>query len=604
MIPTHPAAPIAMQARVFQRFLSLSLLALLAACQTPPPERSSQPVLSAPSPAPVAPVAVVPAAPAASPAAVAAVPAAPAVPAPPSWNGRPRLLVLLVVDGLPQRQVLAYRDQLAPDGLARFLTRGAWYSVAHYGHAFTVTGAGHATVLTGAYPHRHGIIANEWRDAMTGQPEYCTGDTTAQYIGHKTQALDGTSPKNLKVETVGDVLRTLDARAKVIGISGKDRGAILPAGHKGTAYMYMAQTGSFASSTYYMAQHPAWVDRFNAGKPADRWFKKSWSPLLPEEAYAKSLPDRQPWYGQKAAALPMMMGAPADEAPGPAYYSQLLISPFADQLTLDFARAAIAGEQLGQDEVPDILAISLSGHDYVNHRYSAESRFSHDHLLQLDRQLQDFFRHLDRTLGKDQYLAVLTADHGFMPAPEFTARQGLRSGRIQGGQMLTRINNGLEEEFGAGKWVSFSGSALLFNKQLVAQQRVDPEELAETARALLLEEPGIAAAYTRSDFVTGKRADGPFYTALRRSWHEDVSGDVQYTLKPYWMFQSSTSIATHGSPYPYDTHVPILAWGPRWVKPGKVEDRVEVVDIAPTVAQWLGVAAPAGNEGRPLPPPK
>lgn len=562
------------------------LLALLSACQTPLP---SEPPASPPASA---------ALPAARPAPV--LPAQPKAQAP----SRPRLLVLMVVDGLPERQVLAYRDQLAADGLARFLERGAWYSEAYYGHAFTVTAAGHATMLTGAYPHRTGIIANEWRDALTGAPEYCTGDTSASYIGQKTRPLDGTSPKNLKVETVGDVLRRTDPRAKVIGISGKDRGAILPAGHAGTAYMYMAQTGQFASSTYYMQQHPAWVNAFNAGKPADRWFKQEWKPLLPAAAYERSLPDGQPWYGQKGAALPMMMGAPSDEAPGPAFYSQLLRSPFADQLTLEFARAAIAGEGLGQDNVPDILTISLSAHDYINHRFSAESRFSQDHLLQLDRLLQDFFRYLDETVGKDNYIAMLTADHGFMPAPEFTAQQGLRSGRINGSLLLTRVNSGLEEEFGAGKWVSFSGPALLLNRQLMAQARVDPDDVADVTRDLLLEEPGIAAAYTRKELASGSRFDGPFFSAVQRSWNAEVSGDVQFIVKPYWMFASSSAVATHGSPYPYDTHVPVLAWGPRWVKAGRVEDRVEVVDIAPTVAGWLGVAVPSASEGKPLPQPR
>ena len=406
------------------------------------------------------------------------------------------------------------------------------------------------------------------------------------------------------METVGDVLRRADPRAKVIGISGKDRGAILLAGHAGTAYMYMAHSGQFASSTYYMAQHPAWVDAFNAGRPADRWFTKEWKPLLPEAAYERSLPDRLPWYGQKGASLPMMMGAPADEAPGPSYYSQLLRSPFADQLTLDFARAAVAGEDLGRDNVPDILAISLSAHDYINHRFSAESRFSQDHLLQLDRMLQDFFHDLDTTVGKDNYIAVLTADHGFMPAPEYTAQQGLRSGRINGGQLLARINAGLEEEFGAGNWVSLSGPALLINKQLMVQEHVDPDEMAEAVRELLLDEPGIAAAYTRGELASGSRFDAPFFSAVQRSWNEDLSGDVQFVLKPYWMFASSTAVATHGSPYPYDTHVPLLAWGPRWVKPGRVDERVEEVDIAPTLAGWLGVAVPAASEGKPLPLPR
>jgi predicted AlkP superfamily pyrophosphatase or phosphodiesterase len=523
-------------------------------------------------------------------------------PPPPDWRQRPRLVVLFVIDGLPQRQVLAYRDQLAADGFARFLDQGAWYTDAHHGHAFTVTAAGHSVMLTGAYPSTTGIIANEWRDAMTGQPEYCTADTHASYIGHATQALDGTSPKNLKVDTVGDVLRRLDPRAKVLGISGKDRGAILPAGHAGTAYMYMAQTGFFASSTYYMQKHPAWVDAFNAEHPADRWFKKEWKPLLKEEAYQRSLPDRQPWYGARNA-LPLLMGAPSDEAPTPTYYSQLLASPFADQLTLEFARAAIAGEGLGRDEVPDILSISLSGHDYVNHRYSAESRFSHDHFLQLDRMLQDFFRELDRTVGRDQYVAMLTADHGFMPAPEQSAKQGMRSGKINGGQLLARLNAGMEQNFGPGKWVSYSGSSLLLNKQLISQQHADPDEVANTARDLLLEEPGIAVAYTRRELAEGSKPEGAFFMAARRSWHPDVSGDIQYVVKPYWMFGSSTNVATHGSPYPYDTQVPILAWGPRWVKPGQVDERVGVVDIAPTVSKWLGIAPPSTSEGVVLPVP-
>src|SRR5471032_382688 len=322
--------------------------------------------------------------------------------------GKPKLVVFFVVDGLPQRQVVDYRDQLAPDGFARFLERGAWFADAHYGHAFTVTAAGHATMLTGAYPHRTGIIGNEWLDPVTLQPVYNTGDEAYTYVGSKTGKLACTSPANLKVETVGDVLRRADPRAKVIAISGKDRGAILPAGKTGTAYMYMGDSGQFASSTYYMKAHPAWVTAFNDAKPADRFFKASWSPLLPEEAYARSVPDDRPWYA-KGGKLPKVLGE-GQENPGPAFYASLLPSPFGDALTLEFARAAIAGESLGQDDSPDILSISLSSHDYINHAYGAESRLSHDHVLQLDRLLEAFFADLDRTVGKDNYVAVLTAD--------------------------------------------------------------------------------------------------------------------------------------------------------------------------------------------------
>lgn len=513
----------------------------------------------------------------------------------------PQLIVFMAIDGLPQRQVLAYQDQLAPDGFNRFLKRGSWFANAHYGHGYTVTAAGHATMLTGAYPHRTGIIGNEWRDAQTGAREYCTGDTTATYIGHPTDALDGTSPKNLKVETVGDVLRRASPQSKVIAISGKDRGAILPAGKTGTAYMYMGATGQFASTTHYMQEHPTWVTAFNAAKPADRYFRSEWTALLPDAAYARSVADNQPWYGPAGGGLPMRYSAAEDVEPGPNFYGGLLRGPFGDALTLDFARAALAGEQLGQDAAPDILSISLSGHDYVNHAFSAESRLSHDHVLQLDRLLQAFWKDLDARVGRDRYVVVLTADHGFMPNVEYSASQGQASGKVDGTQTLARINQGLERQFGPGKWLmGNSGSSLLLDKQLLASKGQDANAVAEAARTLLLSEPGFEAAYTRAELLSGNRGSEPLFAQMRKAWHPEVSGDVQYVLKPYWMF-AGRAIATHGSPYAYDTHVPILTYGPTWIGKARVDKRVEVVDIAPTLAALLGIAAPAASEGKRLP---
>lgn len=520
----------------------------------------------------------------------------------PTPASRPKLIVFIAIDGLPQRQVLQYRDQLAPDGFNRFLERGRWFADARYAHAYTVTAPGHATMLTGAYPHRSGIIGNEWRDPTTGAREYCTGDTRFTYIGHRTNPLDGTSPKNLRAETVGDVLRRASPLSKVIGISGKDRGAILPAGKTGTAYMYMASSGQFASTTYYMPAHPAWVNAFNAGRPADRYFRQEWKALLPEAAYSRSLPDNQPWFGPAGGSLPSRYGMPDDEAPGLNFYASLLRGPFADALTLDFARAAITGEQLGQDAAPDILSISLSGHDYVNHAYSAESRLSHDHLLQLDRLLQRFFHDLDTQVGKDRYVLALTADHGFMPSVEVSAQQGLPSGRIDSTQTLASLNKGLESRFGAGQWImGYSGASLMLDHPLLTQKGHAASAVADAARALLLAEPGFAAAYTRSELLSGSRAADPLFAALEKSWHPGVSGDVQFALKPNWVLGLRATGTTHGSPYDYDTHVPMLFYGPPWIDKGRVDDLVEVVDMAPTLAALLGIAAPAAAEGRALP---
>jgi predicted AlkP superfamily pyrophosphatase or phosphodiesterase len=456
-------------------------------------------------------------------------------------------------------------------------------------------------MLTGTYAYRHGIIGNDWRNPQTGELEYCTGDTRYTYIGNKTEKLDGTSPNNLLVETVGDVLKRSDARSKVIGISGKDRGAILPAGKTGTAYMYMSKSGEFASSTFYMKEHPAWVNTFNAAKPADRYFRQAWKPLLADSQYGKSLPDDQPWFFVKGARLPMSMGE-KQEKPDGAYYGALLRSPFVDEMSLEFARAAIKGEALGQDDAPDILAVSLSGHDYVNHAFGAESRISHDHMLQLDRLFQSFFKDLDALVGKDHYIVVLTADHGFMPAPETSQAAGRNAGRQSGSQTIARVNAGLAQKFGEGAWAKFfSASALVLDHKLIAERKLDRLAMMEEARALLLKEHGVAAVYTREELEGSTKVGAPFFDQMRKSWNRDRSGDLQVALKPYWMFTSSTSATTHGSPHPYDTNVPILFYGPRWVKTGSVSERVEVSGIAPTLAQVLQVPPPAASEGKVLP---
>ena len=518
-----------------------------------------------------------------------------------SAPAKPKLIVFMVVDGLPQWQITAYRDQLAPDGFARFLERGTWFANAHYGHSFPVTSAGHATMLTGAYPNRTGIIDNEWLDQTTGEVTYCTGDTSATYIGHQTARLDGTSPKNLLAETVGDVLRRSDPKSRVIGMSGKDRGAILTAGKAGVAYMYM-DDGDFASSTFYMPEHPAWVNGFNAKKPADRYFRQSWTALLPQQAYARSVPDDQPWYGPGGGRLPMMTADANQARPGRNFYRSLQLGPFGDTLLLEFARAAIAGEQLGQDDSPDIITISLSGHDYVNHAFSAESRISHDHLLQLDRMLQAFFKDLDATVGKDNYLAMLTADHGFAPTPEYAVTKGLPAGRMSLGQALRQVNADLDKRFGVQKLVmGISGPTLLLDKKLIAQEKLDIDTVADAARTALMAGPGLAVAYTRAELLSGSRAGDPLFAQMRKSWNKDRSGEVEFALRPYWI--PGRGVATYGSPYDYDTHVPILVWGPRWIKPGRVDARVEVVDIAPTLSRILGIAVPSMSEGKLLPLP-
>lgn len=515
-------------------------------------------------------------------------------PPPAAAQNKPKLLVLVVIDGLPMRQVTGYRDQLGPDGFARFLNHGRWFADAHYGHGHTVTAAGHSVMLSGAYPQRSGIISNEWRDPVTGEPVYNTGDADYQYIDNPTAPLSGTSPRNLKVETLGDVLRTDSPASKVIGISGKDRGAILPAGHKGTAYMYMTETGRFASSTYYMQTHPQWVTDFNAAKPADAFFKKTWAPLLPEAAYARSVPDGQSWQiaSGNGNKLPAVIGDQMD-APGPRFYGNLLASPFGDELTLAFARAAVRNEKLGQRDVRDILSVSLSSHDYINHAFGPESRLSHDHTLQLDRHLQAFFQFLDKEVGAGNYVLTLTADHGFTDTPEWAATQGRDAGRFTNGPSLAAVNAALAAKFGVDKlaW-NFSASGLLLNEKLAADKGLKFSDVEAAARDELLKLPGVEAVFTREQLLGNDRTT-PYLEAMRKSYDPTRAAQLQIVLKRNWIFSYRPGGSTHGSPYDYDTHVPLLFWGPGYVGQGEMKERVEIADLAPTLAGIAGLRAPA-----------
>lgn len=471
----------------------------------------------------------------------------------------PRLVLVMVIDGLPAEQLQRYRGQFAPDGgLRRLLEQGSYFTNAHQAHGVTVTAVGHSAVLSGAYPYRHGIIGNNWIDA-SGRLVYCTEDANYKYIGEETGEHDGTSPARLRVDTLGDQLRYATGnRSKVVAVSGKDRGAILLAGKTGTAYMFMDKTGDFASSTYYMQQHPAWAERFRQGKPQDRYYAKSWKPLLPAGAYVDDAADPEPSL-KSPNRFPFTFYSESGE-PAADYYTRLKASPAIDELTLEFAQAAVEGERLGSNAsgATDLLGVSLSGHDYVNHAYGPESRMSHDHLQQLDRMLGKFFRYLDQRVGKDQVLVVLTADHGFANTAEFS------------------------------------------NSRHLDARRIDQKPLVAGLEAELGKRFGIAEVFTRSQLEQGVAGKSRLALLMQRAWNRELSGDLLLVPTAYSSFGSGDSGATHGTPYAYDTQVPLVLMGRPWIRSGAVPHYAEVVDIAPTLAHLLRLRAPAGAEGRVL----
>lgn len=521
----------------------------------------------------------------------------------PAPAAAPKLVVVLVVDGLPNEQVLRYRDQFGQGGFRRLLDQGAHFSNAHQAHGITVTAVGHAAVLSGAYPSQHGIIGNNWIDPATGESSYCTEDRAHKYIGaEETEADDGTSPLRLRVSTLGDELRYATGnRAKVVAVSGKDRGAILLAGKSGTAYMYMEKSGNFASSTYYMQQHPAWAGDYLAKKPQDRFNGKAWRPLLDDAAYTGDASEEiVPLKPGTAARFPFPYNANGKLDSN--YYSGLKTSPALDELTLDFARAAIEGENLGANPagLTDLLGVSLSAHDYVNHTYGPESKMSHDHLQQLDRMLARFFGYLDQRIGMDNVLVVLTADHGFANVPEFSRTRGIDAQRLDGKRLAASLNEHLTLALPNQKLVRKSlGPHIYLDYAAAAKAGMPRADLENAAARFLLDQPGVAEVFTRTQMENGAIATR-MGTLMRRAWNRHLSGDLVIVAKPFWIMGSEKTGTTHGSPYVYDTNVPLMLMGPRWFHAGAYGEYAEVVDIAPTLAHLLGLRPPAAAEGRVL----
>ncbi len=524
----------------------------------------------------------------------------------------PKLVLVVLVDGLPQEQLTRNHDLLGPNGLRRLMDRGAWFSDAHQAHAFTVTAVGHASVFTGAHPYQTGIIGNEWR-TRDGRQVYNTADPAHRYLdGTAAGPGDGVSPKNLQASTLGDELRYATNNAsRVFAVAGKDRGAILPAGKTGTAYMYSSKTGRFTSTSYYMTAHPAWWERYYAGNPQHQWFHKRWDPLLDADAYRRSLPDGQPWstsYRKLGTRMGLVYGL-GESAPGPLYYGTLLAGPYGDEATAEFAMEVIRHEQLGRNPAgaPDLFAVSFSSHDYVNHSFGPESVQSQDHLIRLDRTLARFFEAVDAMVGTGNVLVVLTADHGFMNVPEYSASRGFDAGRIDPGEVRGAVNAAAERRFGIPKVATqhMTGGFTL-DYAAIDAKGLSREEVESFVARTTQEQPGIGYTFTRTQLERGSIPAHRVATLVQRAWHRQMAVDVVVVPRPFFYFQSrntsSPSACSHGTPYTYDTNVPLMMHGARWVKPGRYGQYAETVDIAPTLAHLLNVRPPSGSEGKVLTP--
>ena len=526
---------------------------------------------------------------------------------------QPRLIVLISIDQFRGDYQTRFFDLYLPPeskagvgGFRWLMERGAYHTDAHHDHYPLYTGPGHSIHFTGAPPYKTGIVGNEWFDRELNAERYCVGDTTSLLVGAPDpEGKRGISPATLRVSTVGDELKmATGGQARVWALAFKDRAAVLMAGRLADGVLWFDdESGAWISSRFYRKDGtlPPWVSDWNAAKKIDAFFGKTWELSVPSEALKRLwTPDNEfanPRYGLgKAFPHPINGGL---EKPGKAFYNAFTNTPFGNEYVLDTAREIVRQEKLGQDKIPDILAINLSTNDYVGHAFGPDSAEVLDVTVQTDRQLSRFFQFLAKSVpgGLEGVTVVLTADHGVAPIAGAMQKAGFPAGAI----MVNKesVQKALEAKFGSGAWTkSVVESNVYLDREALAAKEIDLAQAEAVAAEALRKEPGIYAAFTRSQILDGRLPDTDIGRRIARSFHPKVSGDLVLVSDPFWV-PGQLIGTTHGSPYAYDTAVPLLLAG-KGIKPGRYTQRTSTLDIAPTLSDLLGILPPSGCEGHVL----
>ncbi len=511
----------------------------------------------------------------------------------------PKLLVVLVADQFRAEYLTRYSGQFGPKGLRRLMTDGAVFT-GRYEQQNTYTGPGHALLISGSYAYVNGIMQNKFYNYATGRSEAMMADTSVKLFHGETSHEDETSPRNFYGTTLGDELRLNNPEAKVIGLALKDRGAIMLGGRMGTAYFQSDVTGDMTSSTYYMNSLPAWVEKFNAQKLADKAFGKKWDRFYGADRYHGA--DDSKWEAEGKGlgrTFPHNVTGKLKE-PGPDFYAMFQHSPFGLDLTFAFAKAAVENEKLGQRGMIDMLGISVTPTDLAGHAYGPYSHEVQDMIFRLDQAIAEFLAYLDRTFKPGEVVVVFTADHGAVPIPEQMREQQVDATRLKKAQIKDVVTKALSSRFGEGNWVlALEDPSVYLNRELMAQKKLDPAQVERVAGEAILLLPGVSGYFTRTQLLNGWLPPTRVAQWAARSYFPARSGDVVIIQGPYsfWgKYGEKDQGSTHGSPYRYDTDVPLIFMGAPF-NPGNYGVASQV-DLAPTVAAALGLSEPAGAEGQ------
>ncbi len=505
----------------------------------------------------------------------------------------PRLVVLVVVDQLRADLPVRYREHFAEDGgLARFLNDSVYYRQSFYAHVDNSTAPGHATISTGAVPADHGIVANRWYDRASGTRVQAVTDPTEHIVGEAVadaHQSPGASPRRLNAGALADELIAATAgQARVFGVSAKDRGAIFTTGTAGKAFWYSSASGHFVTSSYYYERLPRWARRIN--QAGLNHYPEVWELARPAGQYQLAAQD------DRAAERPRFdMGRvfphPLGEHGSERYFGAFKRSPFVDEWTVDFALAMLKHEQLGTDEIPDLLTVSLSATDYVGHYFGPESLEAEDNIIRLDQTLGRLIDGVEAQVGRDNVVFVLTADHGVDASPEHKQAVGLPAMRINVTPFAAALNAHLSEQLQVDEKLVLDvlGSGIYLNFDAAKAGGVDAQRLLSSALAWLRARPEIAVAVQPSQVPS---VGGEVGRLLRNSVDLQRAGDILIVQGDSTFFGTKGEAAGHGSPYAYDAHVPSAFLLP--AREGRmVWRKVTQMAIAPTLAQLLNIPAPS-----------
>lgn len=521
-----------------------------------------------------------------------------AQPRPNTATQKPKLVIGIVIDQMRWDYLYRFERLYGPDGFKRILTQGYSFENTLIPYTPTYTAAGHTCVYTGSVPSIHGIVGNDWFEKSIDKAMYCADDSTVSSVGSNSTA-GKMSPRNMWTTTVTDELRlSNNFKSKVIGISLKDRGAILPAGHSANAaYWYDETVGKFITSTYYMNDLPAWVKDFNSKDLVRKYMSADWDLLKEKGSYIQSANDENnyetPIKGEKTVSFPHKVSAPAITK-----YSAFKYTPYGMSYSFDFAKAAIENERMGIGTATDFLALSISSTDYIGHNFGPNSLEIEDTYARLDKDLGEFLKWLDLRLGKGNYLLFLTADHAAAHVPGFLKEHNLPGGLFDDYTMMKEVNAAIDSMYGVKGAVKKS-----YNYQFYLDHAVLEKSGKEVAAikvsivTLLKKYPFVVYAF-ELDKLSGTTMNETQKKMMANGYNPQRSGDIQFTVKPNY-FDHGSRGTTHGAWNPYDAHIPLLWFG--WnVKPGETNREVYMTDIAPTVAAMLNIQMPSGNVGKAL----